>query len=344
MKRFAKFLLALVALLIPCVSVAQNIGYQNNVQVVTFSATPTFNASQAGTFVMTLTGNVTSSTLASPTVGEDVLFILSQDGTGSRTFVWPSNVVGAPTIKSAASSVTTFYCQYDGTNCNSVGNNLGTPTLLGRTVFPASVAAASSFNIPTGVVPTTPAVGDWWVPAQVVPSFAEVSGSTIGVAGTLFSLNAVQAASATGGTVTGSTQSITAGLTNVVGKTVEIEGWGLNTNVTGTPTVALAFKIGATTVATCTSTAVTNTVVAVVHFKLHYVVQATGATGNDIAHCEMSLPLTSATAAASFFVDNNSAVTSNYDHTIANNFSITFTSAGASNTFTLHTLVGNIKN
>lgn len=61
-------------------------------QVVTFSANPTFDASQALDFEMTLTGNVTGSSLINLTAGQELTFIIHQDGTGSRTFVPPSNL------------------------------------------------------------------------------------------------------------------------------------------------------------------------------------------------------------------------------------------------------------
>src|ERR1700679_988914 len=59
---------------------------------VSFSATPTFTATSnaADDFAITLTGNVSSSTLASASTGERLSFKICQDATGGRTFVWPS--------------------------------------------------------------------------------------------------------------------------------------------------------------------------------------------------------------------------------------------------------------
>jgi hypothetical protein len=90
---------------------------------VTFSATPTFTAtSQDQLFTMTLTGNVTGSTLImtglpAPSI---VSFELTQDATGGRTFVWPSNVIGAaaPTATAAAVSLQQFI--WDGTNAHAL--------------------------------------------------------------------------------------------------------------------------------------------------------------------------------------------------------------------------------
>jgi len=73
-------------------------------QVVAFSATPVFDCSKGLKFEITLTGNVTSSTLINVPVGVTIVFTIKQDGTGSRTFVPP---VGVPldTIDPAANSV-----------------------------------------------------------------------------------------------------------------------------------------------------------------------------------------------------------------------------------------------
>jgi hypothetical protein len=71
---------------------------------VTFSTTPTFNAALGNTFKITLTGNVSSSTLSNPLGGQPFYFVICQDATGSRTFVWPINVKGGMTIGSTLST------------------------------------------------------------------------------------------------------------------------------------------------------------------------------------------------------------------------------------------------
>lgn len=72
--------------------------------VVAFSATPAFDASQGSSFDMTLTGNVSGSTLINLVAGQLISFIIKQDGTGGRTFVWPTNVLGAGTVDPTASA------------------------------------------------------------------------------------------------------------------------------------------------------------------------------------------------------------------------------------------------
>jgi hypothetical protein len=91
------------------------------VYVGTFSATPTIDASLGEAYQLTLTANVTSSTISNATTGQLLRVILVQDGTGSRTFAWPSNVKwngggAAPTLQTAANSVDVFEFYYNGTN------------------------------------------------------------------------------------------------------------------------------------------------------------------------------------------------------------------------------------
>lgn len=111
---------------------------------VTFSATPTFTASsQDQLFTMTLTGNVTSSTLVTTGLPTPSLvsFELTQDVTGGRTFVWPTNVLGAPTISPTIGAVTLAQFLWDGTNARAV-----------------SPVAPGSFNAPQRVALGSPVV------------------------------------------------------------------------------------------------------------------------------------------------------------------------------------------
>jgi hypothetical protein len=75
---------------------------QSGENVVAYSATPTFSTYFAQN-IITLTGNVTSSTLASGAAGQTMQIIICQDSSGSHTFVWPSNWRGGITIGSTAS-------------------------------------------------------------------------------------------------------------------------------------------------------------------------------------------------------------------------------------------------
>lgn len=93
------------------------------VNTVSYSATPTFDASLGGTQQITLTGNVSSSTLSNVIAGQTITFKIKQDGTGGRSFVWPTNVLGGMTIDSSMAAAETatqqFHC-FDGTNLEPI--------------------------------------------------------------------------------------------------------------------------------------------------------------------------------------------------------------------------------
>jgi hypothetical protein len=88
---------------------------------VAFSASPTFDANLGNTHEITLTGNVTSSTLSNAGAGQKLNFIICQDSTGGRTFAWPANVKGAMTIGSTASKCSAQSFIFDGTNAYALG-------------------------------------------------------------------------------------------------------------------------------------------------------------------------------------------------------------------------------
>lgn len=84
---------------------------------VAFAASMTFNAalSPFPTFTSTLTGNVTSSAVSNPTAGQEICFILTQDGVGGRTFAWPANFKGQSLIiADEANSVFVQTFRFDG--------------------------------------------------------------------------------------------------------------------------------------------------------------------------------------------------------------------------------------
>lgn len=88
---------------------------------VTFSATPSFDFSKGNTQMLTLTGNVTSSSLVNASAGQRLLFIICQDATGNRSFVWPVSVKGGGTIGSTASKCSVQDFVWDGTYARAVG-------------------------------------------------------------------------------------------------------------------------------------------------------------------------------------------------------------------------------
>lgn len=136
---------------------------------VTYSATPTFtcNANTSTTFRITLTGNVTSSTLASPATGQLMTFRICQDGTGGHTFVWPTSVLNAGTIDATASACSTQTFVWDGTFAQALGTMLvtgpagGVITLnnssSGTTTVAAPATGTNALTLPSnnGVILST---------------------------------------------------------------------------------------------------------------------------------------------------------------------------------------------
>jgi hypothetical protein len=88
----------------------------SGLNTVTFSATPTFDASLGNTQKITLAGNVTASTLSNASAGEQINFIVCQDATGNWTFVWPTNVKGGMTVGSTAATCSAQPFIFDGSN------------------------------------------------------------------------------------------------------------------------------------------------------------------------------------------------------------------------------------
>jgi hypothetical protein len=95
-------------------------GAADGFTTVTFSATPTFDAAIANTFKISLTANVTSSTLSNGVAGQLVTFIIVQDPASARTFVWPTNVFGETTIGTALGKFNVQSFRFDGTNWYAV--------------------------------------------------------------------------------------------------------------------------------------------------------------------------------------------------------------------------------
>lgn len=89
---------------------------------VSYSATPVFTPSNlnASIFQMTLTGDVTSSTLnmTGAVAGSIIIFQIIQDAVGGRSLTWPANVLGGIQIDENATANQVYIQQffYDGTN------------------------------------------------------------------------------------------------------------------------------------------------------------------------------------------------------------------------------------
>jgi hypothetical protein len=127
------------------------------VNTVTFSATPTFNASLGDIQKITLTGNVTSSTFSNASTGQLVTFMIAQDGVGGRTFVWPTNVKNAPNISGTISAVTAYDFIFDGTNAYYIGQtSAGTGTVTSVALsLPAELTVTGSPVTTSGTLGAT---------------------------------------------------------------------------------------------------------------------------------------------------------------------------------------------
>jgi hypothetical protein len=92
---------------------------------VSYSATPAFApTAQDQLFFITLTGNVTSSTLTVPAtlpVPSVFTFEITQDATGGRTFVWPANVIEPPAIRTDPNSTTRAAFVWNGLHAGYLG-------------------------------------------------------------------------------------------------------------------------------------------------------------------------------------------------------------------------------
>jgi hypothetical protein len=106
-----------------CIAVANNTtvafttSCQQTFTAVGFSSTPAFAYGNGiNTFEITLTGNVSSSSVSGAVAGQVANFIICQDGTGSRTFTWPASFRGAMTIGSTASKCSSQSFAFDGSN------------------------------------------------------------------------------------------------------------------------------------------------------------------------------------------------------------------------------------
>lgn len=85
---------------------------------VTFSAgSTTVNCALSNVFTMTLTANIAvAPTLSNPADGQTINWFLTQDGTGSRTMIWPSSFKWSgglvPVLSTTASSVDLLVATY----------------------------------------------------------------------------------------------------------------------------------------------------------------------------------------------------------------------------------------
>jgi hypothetical protein len=80
----------------------------NGLVVVPFSATPVFNAAQGSTFEITLTGNVTSSTITGFSPGQKLTLIVKEDSIGGHTFAAPTTSMSPISTAANVTNIQTF--------------------------------------------------------------------------------------------------------------------------------------------------------------------------------------------------------------------------------------------
>jgi hypothetical protein len=91
------------------------VGYGGVTFDTPYAATPTFDMQNGTTQKMTLTGNVTASTITNAVDGMILTLEICQDGFGAHTFVFDANLLGATAIGATASKCNVQRFMYDGT-------------------------------------------------------------------------------------------------------------------------------------------------------------------------------------------------------------------------------------
>lgn len=115
---------------------------------VSYSAAPAYDLSKGDAFGITLAGNI-APTFTNAIAGQLVTLFFTQDGVGSRTVSWPSNVQGGlqPVTSPGIQSRQTFMCFAD----NSLRAITGMQSDIGLDGTPIgqSKPAAANFTTPT---------------------------------------------------------------------------------------------------------------------------------------------------------------------------------------------------
>lgn len=179
-----------------------------------------------------------------------------------------------------------------------------------------------------------------WSGVQVSPSIqtAQAALTNVTTAQTAFTIQACSTSL--------TTNCLPAGLMNAVNKTMEVCGELMFSNGVTTPAITIAVKFGAATPVSITTASNANSNTnAPLNFCVRVTTATSGTSGTDEAHGW----LTDATAAAwtsgtavSTFVDGNTAVSSGYDHTVANAVTVTIASTATLTSVTPRHLVAQL--
>jgi hypothetical protein len=145
----------------------------NGYTTVAFSSTPTFTTANnsATTFLLLLSGNVTSSSLSGPYAGQLLNFRICQDGAGGHSFTWPPNLSGAGTVNQTANACTNQTFVFDGSSAQAVS----TATITGFSGSAITMPGSTSGT--TTLQPSAAAGGTLTLPARTA-SVATTTGAT----------------------------------------------------------------------------------------------------------------------------------------------------------------------
>ena len=69
-----------------------------NLFFVAYAPSVVFNATTSNGFQLTLTGNVTASSITGMAIGQEITIGFLQDGVGGRTFTWPAGITTGGTV------------------------------------------------------------------------------------------------------------------------------------------------------------------------------------------------------------------------------------------------------
>jgi hypothetical protein len=153
---------------------------------------------------------------------------------------------------------------------------------------------------------------------QGVVEMVDMAGNTHGLETTLSALQAQTALTTITTAQTLFTLALLAGALNKKNRTLRISGTMIFTVSTGTPTAAIAIKLGSVTLATITTAALAASTNGQLSYEFFVSVVSTGATGTLEAHGNVTAQLATALGTAvAQYADQNTAVSSAVDLTSA---------------------------
>src|SRR6185437_15606169 len=166
--------------------------------VVPFASSMSFTAcANSQLFIVTLTGNVSSSTFNEcPGVQLPALvtFELIQDSTGGRTFNWPSNSVGGGLLASGTNAITVQAFEWDGSTLQAIAPAMGNDAILRfGSISVQNSTVGNTFSLANTLMwNNAPTLGSGW---GTTPSVVAANGTAA------FEINVGTGGVATSGTV-----------------------------------------------------------------------------------------------------------------------------------------------